>query len=203
MATSDPHDNPADTPADTPAGTERPPDVPADPTTPPETAPDVAPPPESPVLVAPHGRPVGLIRLLGIAVIVAGVILAASGVITWIVVQTQLADEQITVSEDADRFAGESVDGPLTAYAEADAIEGHALEASGGLTYAELPRDDPTRETVMTASFLRASLFTSVVSFGVAAMAMGLGVVLVLIGVALLMVARQLAATPAPPTTTA
>jgi hypothetical protein len=40
-----------------------------------------------------------------------------------------------------------------------------------------------------------------VVSFGVAAMAMGLGVVLVLIGVALLMVARQLKA-PSPPTTT-
>ncbi len=196
MATSDPHD--------TPAGTERPRDVPADPEPPPETAADVAPPPESPVPVAPQssGRPVGLIRLLGIAVIVAGVILAASGVITWIVVQSQLADEQITVSDDADRFAGDSVDGPLTAYAEADAIEGHALEASGGLTYAELPQDDPTRETVMTASFLRASLFTSVVSFGVAAMAMGLGVVFVLIGVALLMVARQLAATPAQPTTT-
>ena len=47
------------------------------------------------------------------------------------------------MSDDADRFAGDSVDGPLTAYAEADAIEGHTLEASGGLTYAELPQDDP------------------------------------------------------------
>jgi hypothetical protein len=37
----------------------------------------------------------------------------------------------------------------------------------------------------MNGSFLRASLFTSVVSFGIAAMAMGLGVVFVLIGVAL------------------
>jgi hypothetical protein len=196
MATSDP--------PDTPTGTERPPEVPAEAAAPPDTAADVAPPPDTPALIAPQpsGRPVGLIRLLGIAVIVAGVILAASGVITWIVVQEQLADEQITVSEDADRFAGDPVDGPLTAYAEADAIEGHALEASDGLTYAELPRDDPTRETVMTASFLRASLFTSVVSFGVAAMAMGLGVVLVIIGVALLLLARQLAATPAPPPTT-
>ena len=125
-----------------------------------------------------------------------------SGVVTWFVVQSQLADENITVSDDADRFAGDSVDGPLTAYAEADAIEGHALEASGGLTYAELDQDDPTRETVMTASFLRASLFTSVVSFGVAAMAFGLGIVLVLIGVALLMLAGRVAVTPAQPTTT-
>ena len=201
MATSDPHDSPG--------GAEQPPDVPADDAppaeTPAETPADETPPQEPPPLVSPppSGRSVTLIRLLGIAVIVAGVIMAASGVVTWIVVQTQLSDEQITVSDDADRFAGDRVDGPLTAYAEADAIEGHALEASGGLTYAELPRDDPTRETVMTASFLRASLFTSVVSFGVAAMAMGLGVVLVLIGVALLMVASRLRATPAPPTTAA
>jgi hypothetical protein len=38
----------------------------------------------------------------------------------------------------------------------------------------------------MTASFLRASLFTSVVSFGVAAMAAGIGLVLILIGAALI-----------------
>ena len=42
-------------------------------------------------------------------------------------------------------------------------------------------------------SFLRASLFTSVVSFGVAAMAMGLGLLMALIGYALLTVSRQLA----------
>lgn len=34
----------------------------------------------------------------------------------------------------------------------------------------------------MTASFLRASLFTSVVSFGIAAMAFGLGIALIIAG---------------------
>ena len=137
-------------------------------------------------------RPATLVRVLGIVVIVAGAILAVAGVVTWIVVQNQLSDENITVSDDADRFAGDPVDGPLTAYAEADAIEGHALESSGGKTYAELDRDDPTRETVMTASFLRSSLFTSVVSFGVAAMAFGLGIVLILVGIALAVLAGLL-----------
>jgi hypothetical protein len=132
------------------------------------------------------------VRWLGIAVIVAGGIFIVAGVFTWIVVQTQLSDEEITVSDDAARFGGEPVDGPFTAYAEADAIEKHALEASGGLTYAQLDREDPTRDTVMTASFLRASLFTSVVAFGVAFMAAGLGVVLILIGVALLLLAKRL-----------
>ena len=125
--------------------------------------------------------------------IVAGGILLVSGLVTWIVVQTQLADEKITVSDDAARFQGDKVDGPLTAYAQADVIEKHALEASGGLTYAELDRDDPVRDTVMDASFLRASLFTSVVAFGVAVMAMGLGVLFVVVGIALVILAGRLA----------
>ncbi len=154
-------------------------------TTDPQDAPtDEAPPPQT-------SQPSGLVRTLGILVIVAGVVFMIAGVVTWIVVQTQLADEEITVSEDADRFAGDSVDGPLTAYAEADVIEEHALAESDGLTYAELDREDPRRESVMTASFLRSSLFTSVVSFGVALMAFGLGIVLVLIGIALLRLAHQ------------
>jgi hypothetical protein len=132
------------------------------------------------------------IRVLSILVIIAGAIFIVGGVVTWFVVRDQLADENIVVSDDADRFGGWEVDGPFTAYAQADVIEGHALEASGGKTYAELDRDDPTRETVMTASFLRSSLFTSIVAFGVAFMAAGLGLVLIGIGVALLLAARRL-----------
>ncbi len=149
------------------------------------------------VPAAPPDRRSGPIRWIGILVIVAGGILLVSGVVTWIVVQTQLADENITVSDDAARFEGEEVDGPLTAYAQADVIEKHALEASGGLTYAELERDDPVRETVMDASFLRASLFTSVVAFGVAVMAMGLGVLFIIVGIILVVLASRLAK-PAP-----
>lgn len=47
------------------------------------------------------------------------------------------------------------------------------------------------RNLVMDASFLRASLFTSVVSFGVSALVMGLGVVLGFIGAALLKIAPK------------
>jgi len=136
------------------------------------------------------------VRVLAILVIVAGAVLSVAGLITWFVVRDQLADENITVSDDSDNFAGDPVDGPFTAYAEADTIERHALEASDGLTYAELPRDDPRRETVMTASFLRSSLFTSVVAFGVAVFAFGVGIVLILIGVALLHIDRQLDVSP-------
>ena len=136
-------------------------------------------------------------RLLAILVMVAGVIVSIAGITTWIAVQSQLADEKITVSEDAARYVGEPVDGPLTAYEQARTIERHALETSDGQTYAELDREDPRRTTMMTASFLRASLFTSVVSFGVAAMATGLGIVIVLIGLALLSLARRMVGMPA------
>ena len=152
------------------------------------------------VTAQPAGRqatPARTVRVLSVLVMLAGLIMLVAGAGTWITVQGQLADERITVSEDADWFAGEKIDGPLTAYSEAQVIEKHALKASNGKTYAELDKSDPTRATVMNGSFLRASLFTSVVSFGVAAMAMGLGLLMALIGYALLAVSRQLAPVPA------
>lgn len=132
-----------------------------------------------------HQKHLKSVSIMGILVIVAGAIMSIAGVTTWFTVQGQLKNENIVVSEDADSFAGKEVAGPFTAYAEAALINKHAMEASGGKTYAELDREDPARQTVMTASFLRASLFTSVVSFGVAAMAAGIGLVLILIGASL------------------
>ncbi|GLI27791.1 hypothetical protein ARHIZOSPH14_20330 [Agromyces rhizosphaerae] len=121
-------------------------------------------------------------RVLSIISIVIGAVFVVAGAVAWTAVSTQLADEHITVAEDAAFLAGEPVAGPLTAYAQADIINHHALDASGGLTYAELDREDPVRATMMNASFLRASLFTSVVSFGVALFAVGAGVVTIMLG---------------------
>ncbi len=121
----------------------------------------------------------------------AGVLLIAGGATTWAMVRSQLVAENITVAEDAAMFGGERVDGPLDAYFQADIINHHALEMSEGKTYAELDREDPLRATVMNASFLRSSLFTSVIAFGVAAFAAGMGLLFVLTGAAL----RSLAGT--------
>ena len=97
--------------------------------------------------------------------------MSAAGATTWYMVQSNLADERITVSEDSPRFAKDAVNGPFTAFQEAQMIEKHYLESTEGKTYAEIDREDPNRATAQTASFLRASLFTSVIAFGVAAMA--------------------------------
>jgi hypothetical protein len=134
----------------------------------------------------------GFVKISGIIIAVIGAIMFVGGASTWMLVQTSLADERITVAEDADWFAGQDVNGPFTAYAEAMIIEKHALEGSDGKTYAELDREDPARASVMNGSFLRASLFTSVLAFGVSAMAMGLGLVQVLGGVALTKVGTKI-----------
>ena len=126
-----------------------------------------------------------MVRMLGLIIIVAGAILSIAGIATWFTVQSQLAAENIVVSEDAAFLGGNDVNGPFSAYAQADIINVHALESSNGLTYAELDREDPVRATMMDASFLRASLFTSVVSFGIAAMAFVLGILFGLVGWAL------------------
>ena len=132
------------------------------------------------------------VKVTGIVIAVIGAIMFLGGASTWVLVQTSLADERITVAEDADWFAGQDVNGPFTAYSEAMIIEKHALEGSGGKTYAELDREDPARASVMNGSFLRASLFTSVLAFGVSAMAMGLGIVQVLGGLALTKVGKKI-----------
>jgi len=137
-------------------------------------------------------KKVGIVKAVGVLGILAGIVLIVVGVVVWVMVSTQLRAENITIPDDAIAFQGQTVAGPLTAYVQADIIQHHALEASGGKTYAELDQGDPVRATMMNASFLRASLFTSVVSFGVAAFAIGIGVLSILFGWAL----RRLAMAP-------
>ena len=129
-------------------------------------------------------------RILAIIILVIGAVMVVAGGVTWFQVRDQLSAEKITVADDADFLAGDEVNGPFSAYAQADVINKHALKATNGKTYAQLEQNDPARQTAMSASFLRASLYTSVVAFGIAAMAVGLGITLILIALALMSVAK-------------
>lgn len=144
-------------------------------------------------------------KIAGILSIVAGIVMIVAGAITWATVSSQLAAENITVPGDSTfmggAYAGQPVTGPLSAFAQAEIINVHALEGAGGKTFAELgalaraaneagdtaAADEYTaqRTTAMNASFLRASLFTSVVSYGIAALVIGLGFLFAVIGWAL------------------
>ena len=77
-----------------------------------------------------------------ITAIVVGIIMAIAGVVTWEVVSNTLSDQKITVADDANCAAGDDVNGPISAYCQADIIDQHTLDITGGLTYAELDRED-------------------------------------------------------------
>ncbi len=140
------------------------------------------------------------VRIAGIISLIAGIVFVVAGAATWALVSSELSAQRITVSDDAPFLAGDHVDGPFSAYAEAEVIDMHASDATEGRTYAELgglvreaqaagdeelaAELQAQRTTVMNASFLRASLFTSVVAFGVSALVIGLGVLLILQGIA-------------------
>ena len=174
------------------------------------------------------------VKLIGLFTIFAGVLMIVAGGLTWGMVTTQLKAENITVSAVTDKnpgsLAGKPVAGPFTAYAQANAINQHALEGANGRTYAEIGADarvlkdklaadglskeeiakNPdvialadTRDSTMNGSFLRASLFTSVISFGVAALVMGLGVLFLLLGFALIKISSPTVITSAPSTAAA
>lgn len=120
-------------------------------------------------------------KVASLAAIIFGTILILGAIGTWTMVSSMLADQQITTPDDA-CLPERDVKGPFTAYCQAKVIDMHALNSTDGLRYAELEREDPRRATAMNASFLQSSLFTSVLAFGVSAMAAGMGILFVLIG---------------------
>ncbi|WOQ18622.1 aromatic ring-opening dioxygenase LigA [Raineyella sp. W15-4] len=122
----------------------------------------------------------------------ASPVLIGAGGAAWYVITEQLKAQKIGVHPDSPNLKGRPVAGPVTAFAQAAVIEKHALNMGGGRTFAEISEEwmeataagdteraaelAGTRETVMQANFLRASLFTSVLAYGVSALTMGIGV---------------------------
>ncbi len=124
-------------------------------------------------------------RMLGTLLLALGVLLAVAGVGTWGGIAAGLAQEKVTVSENAAAFAGQPVTTPWAAWAQAEVIRTDIAEMTNGRTYAEMDREDPQRAAVATGTFLRASLITSVVAFGVALALVGVGVGFILGGLGL------------------
>lgn len=131
-------------------------------------------------------------RAASIGSFALGVVLLLGAIGTWAMVSSTLSAQRITTPENAVCLADRDVRGPFTAFCQARTIDRNVLESTDGLTYAELDREDPLRAVAQSASFLQASLFTSVLAFGVAAMAAGMGVLFVLIGLGIHDVDRHL-----------
>ena len=129
-------------------------------------------------------------RVASVFAIALGAVMIIAAVATALMVRSELAEQNIRTPEDA-CLPERQVQGPFTAWCQAQIIDKHARDETDGLTYAELERDDPRRDLAMNASFLRASLFTSIVAFGVAAMAAAIGLLFILIGLGMRDVAER------------
>lgn len=134
-----------------------------------------------------------MVKTMANTVGAAGVAGMVGGLAAWLTVRAQLVAERIIVPAGAARRGGRAVGGPLTAYAQADFIRKTALAATGGRAYAEMDEGDPATPTAKDAALLRASLFTSILAFGLSAAGMMLGAVLVVVGRALSMTAGNAA----------
>ena len=142
------------------------------------------------------------IRLQRAALFTASPLLVVTGAAAWAVISQQLKAQKIEVHKDGpELLAGKPVAGPLTAFSQAAVIEKHALRMGQGRTFSEISEEwmEATqagdtaraeelagpRQMVMQANFLRASLFTSVLAFGVSALTIGIGVLCGVVGTAL------------------
>lgn len=131
-------------------------------------------------------------KYASIGAIVLGALMLVASIATWTLVSSTLSEQEITTPSDA-CLPDRQVRGPFTAYCQADIIQKHTMESTGGQTYAQLDREDPLRQVAMNSSFLQASLFTSILAFGTSAMAGAVGVLFILIGLGIRDVSEKVA----------
>jgi hypothetical protein len=116
-----------------------------------------------------------------VALIVAGLYMVKEARDAHDEVRDALAAEKIVTAEDAD-IPLAPVDNAAAAKAQADIIQHHILETTGGKTYSEMARDDPNRPLYLQAVTLRTALMESYLAFKVADLVMGIGAIVALLG---------------------
>ena len=156
-----------------------------------------------------------ILMLVGIVFLAAGGYTAYRGFDAKDLVKSELAAQNIRLGDDAKELVngtpGALVDTSKEAQQQADIINVHAMESTGGLTYAEMGRfavesGDPAgtnnpeealtgadgkpvmnqlRNTAKDAAFLRTSLYTSVMAFNLGDLVIGLGAMIAVLGFAI------------------
>ena len=152
--------------------------------------------------------PLALI-VLGLVFMVASAYTIGRGYDAKNLVRDELVAQNIVTPDDAS-IPGVRVDSVKTAQSMANIIEKHALESTGGLTYAEMgrfatpdgdpagtsdetkalvgadgrPVQNPLRNVAFQSATLQTSLYTSIMAFNVADLVMGLGLMIGVLGLA-------------------
>jgi hypothetical protein len=151
------------------------------------------------------------VRSIGLIMLILGALALVAGASVYAMVRSEIKAQHITVSADTPFLpgltAGKVVDGPLDAMAEAAAIQLHSTRDDPSATYATVGEEineakaagdtilaeelTAKRTTLMNASFLRASLFTSVLAFGVCLFIIGFGAVVMATGWCFMSLAKR------------
>jgi len=135
-------------------------------------------------------------RWMSIIIVVMGAGLVLGGIANYTIVGNTLRAERIITSSDAcmpDRLVAD----PLTAYCQATQIADQEAILTDGKTYSELnDGQESVKEIAQEASFLRASLFTAVVAFGVSALAAIVGLMFLILGIIVLFLIGDLGTKP-------
>lgn len=124
----------------------------------------------------------GLIALaLSVVLVGAGVVMLIMGVDARNDVAANLSAENITTPDDA-AIPNAEVTTAATAMAQAEIIQDHTLETTGGQTWADMDREDEMRPYYLQAVTLRTSLMSAYMGFKVAELVIGLGALFLVLG---------------------
>ena len=120
---------------------------------------------------------------LASGLIVVGILFIVMAADAKAQIKAELASEQVMTSADA-AIPGVPVTDARTAQAQADVIKAHSHERLG--LYSVMGRDDPNRQTYLNGVTLRNSLGLAVLAFGLSDLALGSGLVILILGLATL-----------------
>ncbi len=124
------------------------------------------------------------VLVFGLGFLAAGAFFVTQGLAAKAQIKAALLEEQITTGKDGVKFGvaeGTLVQDATTAQAEADIIKFHTMGKWG--PYSKMSRDDPNRAIYLNGVTLRTALGMAVMGFGVANLAIGTGVIIVILGV--------------------
>jgi hypothetical protein len=132
---------------------------------------------------------------LGIVLVVSGIYMVVSGMNTRSDVKDGVTNERLVVQDPnvlltyPGARAPEGVEVPEVlidtgdeALAQSEVIRTHVLETTGGLTYGEMDRDDPNRDTYLTALTLQSALRQAHIGFEITRLVIGIGALVIVLG---------------------
>ena len=105
-----------------------------------------------------------LLTVSSVLAVVAGVVLVGGSLWAIFFIYDTVAAEKIVTPADAS-IPNAPVRGPFTLHAQAEIIREHTLKITGGKTYAEMPREDKTRDIWVTATTLVTALHLGILTY--------------------------------------